>query len=89
MNFNKIVIILSLVLVIINIGFFVRGITLSDEINYYEKELKILKSQNTDYEQNIYTLESLSRTASMAAEMKFGKFSDPIFSDSPQYAYNN
>lgn len=89
MNFNRLVICASLILVLVNIGFFIRGIALSDEINYYETELKSLKTQNTEYEQHIYAVESLSKTASLAAELKFGKFTDPIFSERPQYAYNH
>jgi hypothetical protein len=89
MNFNRLVIFASLVLVLVNIGYFIRGIKLSDEINYYEKELKTYKSQNIEFEQHIYALESLSKTASLAAELKYGKYTDPLFSDKPHYAYNN
>lgn len=74
------------VLVGLNIALFMHGITLSDEINYYEKELKALQSQNVDYEQEIYKLESYTLTASHAAELKFGKFNEPIYSEIPAYA---
>lgn len=86
MNFNKLFIGICAVLVIINVTYFVKGITLGDEISYYEKELKTLQEENKDYEQEIYALESLAKTASMAAELKYGKYNDPIFTDMPQYA---
>lgn len=89
MTFNKLFTLLSAILVIINVTYFVKGIKLSDEVNYYEKQVTKYKQANAEIEQNIYSLESLSKTASLAAELKFGKFNDPIFPDKPQYAYNN
>lgn len=80
---------LSLVILVgVNIGIFVKGVGLSDEINYYEKELKQLKQQNVEYEYKIYALESISQTASIAAQLDFGTFNDPIYVEQPQYAYN-
>ncbi len=86
MNFNKLFAGICAILVIINVTYFVKGIQLGDEISYYEKELKVLQEENKDYEQEIYALESLSKTASMAAELNYGKYNDPIFTDMPQYA---
>lgn len=86
MTFNKLFVFLCGALVVINVTYFVKGIKLADEINYYEQELKVLKEENTEYEQKIYALESLSKTASLAAELKFDKYNDPIFTDMPQYA---
>jgi hypothetical protein len=88
MNLNKLFSGICLLLVIVNVGFFIRGIKLSDDINYFEKELRTYKQQNTEYEHQIYALESLSKTSSLAAELKYGKYNDPIFSDVTQYAYN-
>ncbi len=80
---------LSLVILVgVNIGIFVKGVGLSDEINYYEKELKQLKQQNVEYEYKIYALESISQTASIAAQLDFGTFNDPVYVEQPQYAYN-
>lgn len=86
MTFNKLFAFICIVLVIINVTFFIKGIQLAEEINYYETELKKLHEQNTEYEQDIYALESLSKTASLAAELQFDKYNDPIFTDMPQYA---
>ncbi|HRN70618.1 MAG TPA: hypothetical protein PLS49_05535 [Candidatus Woesebacteria bacterium] len=86
MTFNKLFAGICLILVIINITFFIKGIQLAEDINYYETELKKLYEQNTEYEQDIYALESLSKTASLAAELQFDKYNDPIFTDIPQYA---
>lgn len=85
---NKLLSIALLVLVAINITIFVKGVALSDEINYYEHELKDLKQQNSDFEYNIYALESISKTASLAAQLDYGTFNEPIYLDQPQYAYN-
>lgn len=87
MKYNKIFVVIFVVLVIINVTYFVKGVKLGDEISNYEKELKKLQQQNNDFEQNIYTLESISKTTSVAAELKYGKYNDPLFSDAPQYAY--
>ena len=89
LTLNKLLTFVLLALVFVNITIFVKGITLSDEINYYEKEMKTLKQQNTDYEYKIYALESISKTASLAAQLEYGVYNDPIYVDQPQYAYNN
>ncbi len=89
MTFNKIFALICGILVIVNVTYFIKGIKLGEEISYYEKQLKVLQEENTDYEQQIYALESLSKTASMAAELKYGKYNDPIFTDMPQYAFNH
>ncbi len=88
LTLNKIITVALMSLVIINIGIFVKGVTLSDEINYYEKELKQLKQQNVEYEYKIYTLESISQTASIAATLDYGSFNEPVYVEQPQYAYN-
>jgi hypothetical protein len=89
MTLNKLFIFILGVLVIINVTYFIKGVRLGDEISNYERELKVLEQQNADYEQEIYALESLSKTASVAAELKFGKYNDPIFTDMPRYALKN
>lgn len=88
MTFNKLFGLICGILVIVNVTYFIKGIKLGEEISYYEKQMKVLQEENTDYEQQIYALESLSKTASMAAELKYGKYNDPIFTDMPQYAFN-
>lgn len=87
-NVNAGIIGLTIILVIINITVFVRGIALSDEIHYYEKELAQLKYQNVEYEQEIYKMSAFTLTASLAAELKYGNYNDPIYHEIPQYALN-
>ena len=77
------------ILVIVNVGLFMKGIKLSDEINYYEKELKSLKQKNAEYEFKIYSEDSLTKTASIAAELGYGNYNDPIYSEVPKFAYKN
>lgn len=85
---NTVITFALLALVIVNIGVFIKGVTLSDEINYYEKELRQLKQQNVEYEYKIYALESISQTASLAAQLDYGSFNDPVYIENAQYAYN-
>ena len=85
---NTIITLALLALVVVNITIFVKGVALSDEINYYEKELKQLKQQNVEYEYKIYALESISQTASLAAQLEYGTYNDPVYVEQPQYAYN-
>ncbi|MDA1316926.1 MAG: hypothetical protein O3B87_02780 [bacterium] len=86
LTLNTIIISIVILLVGINITLFMHGITLSDEINYYESELATIQQENIDYEQEIYKLESYTLTASHAAELNFGKFNEPIYGDIPAYA---
>lgn len=88
LSFNSFILGLIILLVGINITIFVKGISLSNEIHYYEKELSTLRQQNVDYEQKIYKMESYTLTASLAAELDYGKYNDPIYSELPQYALN-
>ena len=85
---NTIISVALLALVFINVGVFIKGVTLSDEINYYEKELRQLKQQNVEYEYKIYALESISQTASLAAQLDYGSFNDPVYIENTQFAYN-
>lgn len=87
MKLDKFFAIICLCLVAVNVMYFIKGVRLSDEVNYFEKELKVLKQSNVEYEQKIYELESLSKTASLAAQLDYDKFNEPIFIDKPQYAY--
>ncbi len=87
-SLNSFVLGLIVTLVAINIAIFIKGIRLSDEIHYYEKELSALRQQNVEYEQKIYKMESYTLTASLAAELDYGKYNDPIYNEIPQYALN-
>lgn len=89
MNLNKFFTLICAILVIVNVTYFIKGVGLSDEVNYYEKQVTKYKHANIEIEQQIYALESLNKTASLAGELKYGKYNDPLFVDKPQYAYNN
>jgi len=75
-------------LVIVNVFIFIKGIGLSEQISYYENEIKNLQRENIEIEQKIYTFESITKTASMAADLEYGKYNKPIFTEKPQYAFN-
>ncbi|MFA9289027.1 MAG: hypothetical protein ACEQSA_04060 [Weeksellaceae bacterium] len=84
---NKRTIIISIVLlVIMNVGIFMHGISLGDDVNKYEQEISRLKKSNMELEQQMYSLESITQTASLAAELKYDRFHDPLYIDQPQYA---
>ena len=84
---NKRTIITSIVLlVIMNVGIFMHGISLGDDVNKYEQEISRLKKSNMELEQQMYSLESITQTASLAAELKYDRFHDPLYIDQPQYA---
>ena len=85
-SLNSIALIIVLILIGINITLFIKGIRLSDDITYYENELGVLKDENDEIEQQIYKLESYTIIASHAAELKYGKYNEPIYSQRPRYA---
>lgn len=88
LKLNGIFILLIIGMVSVNIYLFVQGIGLSNEIEYYEKTISNYKEDNSSLEQAIYKFESHSMTASLAAELDYGKYNLPIYEKSPQYALN-
>jgi len=85
---NTAIVCIIVLMVGINIAIFVRGIGLSNEIHYYESELHTLKQQNIEFEQRIYTMSSYTLTASLAAELDYGKYNDPIYQEEQAFALN-
>ena len=85
---NKVFSVLCILLVIVNVYILVSGVALGENVSFYEKELVRLKQENIEIEQKIYALESITKTASMAATLDFDKYNEPIFTDRPQYAFN-
>lgn len=75
-------------LVITNIVLFVSGIKLGDEINYFEKEIKVYHQQNVELDKQKSTISSLQYAASIAATLDFTQKSQPLYLDSLQYAMN-
>lgn len=83
---KKYIIIGITLLIIMNIGIFMHGISLGDDVNKYEQEITRLKKSNMELEQHMYSLESITQTASLAAELKYDRFHDPLYIEKPQYA---
>lgn len=77
-----------LILVLGNIYIFIGGMTLSNEISRYEKEINRLNLENIDLEKKAYELSSLRHAASMAAQLSFTKKSQPLYLDNIKYALN-
>jgi len=75
-------------LIIGNVYIFLSGIRLSNEINRYEKEITRLHNENTDLEKQVFEIESLKYTASMAATLNFTEQPAPMILDNFKYALN-
>ncbi|KKQ38656.1 MAG: hypothetical protein US54_C0006G0009 [Candidatus Roizmanbacteria bacterium GW2011_GWA2_37_7] len=88
LSINTAIVILIIMLIGVNVAIFIKGLKLGNEINYYETELSTMKQQNIEFEQQIYKLESYVWTASLAAELEYGKFNDPVYIQLPKYAFN-
>jgi uncharacterized protein YxeA len=73
-------------LVIINIGLFVKSINLSGEINTFEKETRRLHEQNIQLEKETSYYDSYQFAASQAASFGFVKKSTPLFLENLKYA---
>jgi len=79
---------LFLVLISANTYVFIHSIKLSDKINHFEKETKILHQENLTLENKIYDVDSLKYASSMAAQLDFTKKAQPEYLDNLQYARN-
>ncbi|MCX7996742.1 MAG: hypothetical protein N2691_03200 [Patescibacteria group bacterium] len=69
-----------------NVYVFVKGVELSDRIHTFESEINMLKQQNSELETKIYKAESITYAASLAAELDYGKKSEPVFFGEKKYA---
>lgn len=87
-SLNMMILFVLAVLVVVNIALFVQGITLSDEIHTFEQETGKLQKENSEITQQLFRLSSYTMTASLAAELDYGKFNKPIYTEVPHYARN-
>lgn len=71
-----------------NIYIFIQSIKLSDKINRFEKEIKILHQENLTLENKIYDVDSLKYASSMAAQLEFIQKAQPVYLENLQYARN-
>ncbi len=89
---NKIIqiliVILLPVLVAANMYLFVSGITLGDQINYFENQTTVLHERNVELTRQTSYLDSLQYAASMAATLNFVNDSKPMVLDNLRYALN-
>lgn len=76
-------------LMIGNIYVFVTGVTLSDRIHTYEKEITKLRQENIELETKVFKNESITYAASIAADLEYTKQAEPVFFDNNnKYALN-
>ncbi|PIZ63520.1 hypothetical protein COY16_01680 [Candidatus Roizmanbacteria bacterium CG_4_10_14_0_2_um_filter_39_13] len=88
LSINTTIIGIIVLLIGVNIAIFIQGIKLGNEISFYETEIASLNQENIESEQAIYKLESHVWTASLAAELEYGKYNAPMYSQLPKYARN-
>lgn len=87
-TFRNIVGVVFVGLIAANMFVFTNGVKLSDEINFYERELKALRNENVDLEKKVYKVDSITNAASLAAELDFSNKSEPVYIGQKGYAYN-
>lgn len=75
-------------LIFCNIYIFVSGMSLSEELNHYEKEIKILHQKNSELDRKLSETSSLKYAASMSAMLKIDKKSQPFYIENLKYALN-
>ena len=73
-----------------NIYVFVSGVTLSNEISTFEKQIEDLRTENRKLEKEVLMTESIDFAASLAGELAFTEKAEPVFFENEaKYAYNN
>lgn len=80
--------ILFIGLVVINIFIFVSSMSLSQQINSFEKDTQKIRQQNIALEKELYRANSLDYAASVAAKLEFTKKAEPYFLENLKYALN-
>ena len=73
-------------LILLNLWVFNKGMNLSEDINKFELKTKNLKKENMELEANLYRINSLKNTSSMAANLDFTKKANPYFLDNLRVA---
>jgi len=71
-----------------NFYFFIRGMSLSNEIIHFEKQTEQLHGQNLELEKKVFTAESLEHAASVAASLGYTVQSQPFNLENLKYALN-
>lgn len=66
-------------LCVAHVYLFAMGITLSEEINKYEVEIKKISQDNIELEKTLSSVESLSHAASLAASLDFKQKASPVY----------
>ncbi|MCA9371354.1 hypothetical protein KC726_00485 [Candidatus Woesebacteria bacterium] len=85
-SYQKYGIVIVLVLILINVAVFIKSMKMSDEISYYETKITELKESNVSMKEQLYEMQSITHTASIAAELGYAAYDDPIYIEQPQYA---
>lgn len=78
--------VIFLVLVSANVYVFLNSLKLSDNINRFEKEIKVLHQENLSLENRIDDVDSLQFAASLADQLDFTQKAQPVYLDNLKYA---
>lgn len=73
-------------LLVLNIWVFTKGIHLSNDISKFEHKTNVLKKENMELEAQLYDINSLKYTSSIAANLDFSKKAEPYFLDNLKVA---
>lgn len=75
-------------LVSANIIVFVHGIELAEEIRTHESGIQKLRVENNKLSQELFSMNSHTKTASHAAVLGYGHYRDPVYIELGTYARN-
>ncbi len=75
-----------LALIIANLYIFVSGMSLGQQISYFEQETKRLNKENLTLQKKAYEADSLQFAASVAAQLNFAQKAEPYFLENLGFA---
>lgn len=68
-------------LILLNIWIFTKGMHLSQDINNFEIQTSKLRKENMELEADLYRINSLNNTLKIAEKLAFTKKASPYFLD--------
>ena len=80
------VLITFITLAILNIAIFIKGIKLTTELGFFDKETNKLHQQNLELEKQAYDFDSLQYAASVAASLDFTQKTQLVYLDNLKIA---
>lgn len=75
-----------ILLLAVNLGLFVNGMNLSNQIYRFEKESERLHRENLSLENKAYEIDSLKYASSIAPSLNFTNSAQPVYLENLKYA---